>query len=265
MRRGERHSPQGQSQQHRAVRGCNSNPPGSAKGRREPHCPLTMESYLFGGRSCPYRRLGKQPRFSIFSMWFWKKKKIKQRVFLLHEKSDFGRQPGITPTSHRQHDVPPLPQELYGGGMGLRQHGQTSMVQKDPKAPHAGLKNTEWLTPDPRSNSIGGTVIGGEHFQPLWPCGEAKLRSRTGGVCGPPEEAFTHRTRADPHCPAPPVMPYLLQVEAVNLPQALESPNSTDVLPVQADGRGGHQLRGSRGRGTLGVSFVPRDPPRQPG
>lgn len=34
-----------------------------------------MESNLLRGRSCPHRRLGKQPRFSIFSIWFWKKKK----------------------------------------------------------------------------------------------------------------------------------------------------------------------------------------------
>lgn len=76
----------------------------------------------------------------------------------------------------------------------------------------------------------------------------------------PLEVAFTPRTRADLHCPSPAIVPYLLQVEAVNLPQALEPPDSTDVLPVQADGRGGQQLHGSRGKGVLGVSFVPTDP-----
>lgn len=120
--------------------------------------------------------------------------------------------------------------------MGLWQHRELSRIQEDPKASHVGLKNTEWLMSDLHLNSIDGTVIGGERCQPLWPCGEAKLWSRTGGVCGPPEEAFTRRTRADLHCSVPAVVLYLLQVEAVNVLQALEPPDSTDVFPVQADG-----------------------------
>lgn len=57
---------------------------------------------------------------------------------------------------------------------------------------------------------------------------------------------------------------YPLQVEAADLLQAPEPPDSTDVLPVQAEGRGGRQLGGSGGRGVLGVSLVHRDP-RQAG
>jgi len=68
------------------------------------------------------------------------------------------------------------------------------------------------------------------------------------------------RPRADLRCPTPAAGLYLLQVEAVDLPRAPEPPDSTDVLPVQADGQGGRQLCGSRGRGVLEVSVVLGDP-----
>lgn len=142
-----------------------------------------------------------------------------------------------------------MPRELYGESMGLRWHGEPGRVQEDPKALHVGLKNTKWLMPDPHSNSICNIVIRGKRCQHLWPCREANPGAELGVFVVPPEVAFTPRTRADLHCPAPAIVPYLLQVEAVNLPQALEPPDSTDVLPVQADSRGGQQLRGSRGRG----------------
>lgn len=123
-----------------------------------------------------------------------------------------------------------------------------------------GLKNTKWLMPDPHSNSVCDIVIRGEHCQRLWACWEANPGAELGVFVVPPEVAFTPRTRADLHCPIPAIVPYLLQVEAVNLPQALEPPDSTDVLPVQTDSRGGQQLCGSRGWGVLRVSFVPTDP-----
>lgn len=44
--------------------------PWLCQGKKGALCSSDQESDLPGGRSCPYRRLGKQSRFSIFSIWF---------------------------------------------------------------------------------------------------------------------------------------------------------------------------------------------------
>lgn len=65
-----------------------------------------------------------------------------------------------------------------------------------------------------------------------------------------PEEAVPHKTRL---C----LLPYPLQVEAVNPRQAPKSPNGADILPVQADGLEGWQLLRAGERSFLSEPVVP--------
>lgn len=102
------------------------------------------------------------------------------------------------------------------------------------KAPQLGLEK-----PEPHSNY----VIGRENQRSLWQCWGAEL----GVFMLAPKEAVPHSTRL---C----LLPYPLQVEAVNPRQAPQPPSGADILPVQADGLEGWQLLGA------GETIVLREP-----